>query len=714
MTAEFNKYNWVIFGGGAVVREYHLPAFEFLGLDKHIIVVDSNKSNLDLILSNFPNVNTEYCDCLNFVDEFNFDKNTLALIALPNFLHKQLSIKLINKGINILCEKPLCLNREDINELDHHVLKSNKLLSAAMVRRFMPSYLALKHSLKNKNILSVNVSDGGPYSWTANSSNIFSKTNGGVFADMGVHYLDLLNDLFGELVLKSYNDDNYGGVEANCECDLSTNNGISINLKLSRTDYLDNTFSVVTDSGEFFIKKDVFDRCFYSAGNLIHEIKLNNAFNYNLNYDFNSCFVEQISCFMKAVAINNIDYMRPSTQLNSIGILEDAYNKIEIVAENKKDKIFITGGSGFIGTELINSLISENYDITAPMNTYNNCSGIARYKIDMPKLDLFDYNELCKNIKGSKHIIHLAYSSNSNDAYKVNYEGTKNIVNAAIEEGVESIVILSTMYVFGHHNIDNPIDENIGYHPYGGLYAETKLKMEKWCLQKAQETHNTRIVILNPTCVYGPNGKTYTRLPYDLLLHNKFAWFDSGNGIANIVYIDNLIYAIKLALKNKDAHGQNFIINDGYKTWKEFVSPFLIDKRAQYIPNYQKGELKDIQKSNSKSLKQVLQLLLTNYDFLLLINSNKILFFIKKNIIKFFPASKKNILEIRSRRTLKLNNRDEVEYNTPIWLEELFSNTKTKFSSEKAKRILGWSPVVNDKEANRVTLNWFKKHYNIK
>lgn len=709
-----NNYNWVIFGGGAVVREYHLPAYEFLGLDNQLIVVDNNKSNLESISLNFPNIKTEFCDCLDFVDKFNFDKNTLALIALPNFLHKSISIKLINKGVNILCEKPLCLNREDVAELDIYALKSNILLSSAMVRRFMPSYLALKDSLKDKNILSVNVSDGGPYAWSANSSNIFSKSNGGVLADMGIHYLDLLADLFGELTLIDYNDDNSGGVEANCECNLITNNGIAVNLKLSRTDYLDNTFFVSTDSGDYYIKKDVFDKCFFNVGNVTHEIKINKAYSHNLIYSFNSCFVEQIVQFVNAVNEKNINYIRPISQYNSIGIIEDAYSNNKSITKDYTDKVFITGGSGFIGTELIKSLVSEKYEIIAPMHTYNNCSEIARYNINMPKLNLFDFENLRNTIRGSKYVIHLAYSSNVDDAYKINFEGTKNVVNAAIEEGVEAIVILSTMYVFGHHEMEQPIDETIGYHPYGGIYAKSKLIMEKWCLQKAKNTHNTRIVILNPSCVYGPNGKTYTRLPYDLMLNNKFAWFDSGEGIANFVYIDNLIHAIKLALKNKDAHGHNFIINDGHSTWREFILPFLIDKKDQFIPNYKKGELNEISKSHSKSLKEVIQMLLSNYDFLVLINSNRLLFNIKRYIIKLFPTSKSSIIDIRTRSNLKLNHQIEVKYNTPQWLEELFPNTKTKFSSDKAKKILGWHPIISNNEAKKITINWLNKHYNIK
>jgi hypothetical protein len=139
-----------------------------------------------------------------------------------------------------------------------------------------------------------------------------------------------------------------------------------------------------------------------------------------------------------------------------------------------------------------------------------------------------------------------------------------------------------------------------------------------------------------------------------------------------------------------------------------------LDKKNQFIPNYKKGELNEIKKTNSKSLKEVIQMLLTNYDFLMLINSNRLLSTIKKYIIKAFPTSKSTIVDIRTRKSFKLNNHDEINYNTPQWLEGLFPNTKTKFSSDKAKKLLGWSQVISHEDSEKITINWLIKHYNIK
>ena len=286
-----NKYTWVIFGAGAVVKNYHLPAFEFLDLLKYVTIVDLNKSNLEYIKNSYPQVNTVISSSTEYIETNDFSENTLALIALPNNLHKSTSSLLANKRIHSLCEKPLSLSVEDINDLEKLVQEKKYLISTAMVRRFLPSIQALKLSIQESEVYKVEISDGEPFAWIANSPDFFLKSNGGVLADMGVHYLDLIQYLFGEVDLINYSDDFMGGVEANCECVLKSKVGIDIILKLSRTKYLKNEIVVSTNKGDYIVKKNVHSHCSHINRNLIHDIYVNSPFTFDLELNFESCFV---------------------------------------------------------------------------------------------------------------------------------------------------------------------------------------------------------------------------------------------------------------------------------------------------------------------------------------------------------------------------------------------------------------------------------------
>ena len=109
-------------------------------------------------------------------------------------------------------------------------------------------------------------------------------------------------------------------------------------------------------------------------------------------------------------------------------------------------------------------------------------------------------------VKGVRTVYHLAVDGGSPDARRVTIEGTRNVVEAAIEAGAECVVVLSTMYVFGFPETDEPVDETAPYRPYGGVYARSKAVMERWCLRRAATSGATRIVVLNPSCVFGPGG----------------------------------------------------------------------------------------------------------------------------------------------------------------------------------------------------------------
>ncbi|RZL15751.1 MAG: NAD(P)-dependent oxidoreductase, partial [Pedobacter sp.] len=368
---------------------------------------------------------------------------------------------------------------------------------------------------------------------------------------------DLVYHLFGVLKPFKYEDDYEGGVEANVNYVLKNESGIEISIKLSRTEKLKNKFEIIGTNGRLWMNKDNFKNCFFSPEDgIVHEIKLNDAFSdSSLQYIFDACFVEQLIKFSS----NDKSLVKVADAKAVVTLIEWAYeNRKVALPKTSEDSYLITGGTGFIGSALTERLWHKGIqNITVPVRGYKNCAAIARFNIDLPKINLLNYDSVLQAASGKQFIIHLAYATDGKNAFNINVEATKNVVKAACKQGAEAVVVLSTMNVYGFP--DGTVNENTNGKPAGGDYGKSKKVMQEWCLEFAKTQSKTRIVVLNPTCVYGPNGKTYTTLPLTLANSDRFCWIDNGNGKANIVYIENLLDAIEKSLKVKEAHGLNFI-----------------------------------------------------------------------------------------------------------------------------------------------------------
>jgi len=546
---------------------------------------------------------------------------------------------------------------------------------------------------------------------------------------MGIHYLDMLYSLFGDLEPIEYQEDWKGRAEANCIYSLKTKKNIPVTLKLSRTHKLENRLEIIGENGKAWIEKADFEKAFFQNKKEVSVRTLRNeepflASNL-LTHTFEAAFVEQIYDFAQTVAAKKegskeINYVDANQASKTVALVEWAYkkrNNSTSFIKKETSKYLITGGTGFIGTALINHLAKEGHQITAPVRKYRNCASISRWEnVEMPRLNLLDYEAVKEATKGKDYIFHLAVATDGNNAYEVNVNGTKNLIKAATENGVKGIVITSTMNVYGFPAspaTNDIIDETWNDKkvvPAGQNYGATKAVMQKWALNWAKKHPELHLSIVNPTCVYGVDGKTYTTLPYILRDANRFAWINNGQGIANYVYIDNLLEAMLLALHTPKAHGENYIINDGYTTWKEFLTPILLDK-AQNIPSLTKNELEKGSFNKSESLIVTAKSLLGSYEVMEIINRNPSLKSLKKVALTLTPNVKQKVYEHRENTANfeTIMKPSEAPFNPPNWLNNLFADTVTKFSSKKAEEQLNWTPKVDFQKGMELTTKWLKE-----
>jgi nucleoside-diphosphate-sugar epimerase len=214
-------------------------------------------------------------------------------------------------------------------------------------------------------------------------------------------------------------------------------------------------------------------------------------------------------------------------------------------------------------------------------------------------------------------------------------------------------------------------------------------------------------VVLNPTCVYGPGGKTYTRLPAELAKAGAFCLIEDGKGVANYTCIDNLIDAVLLAARCEAAHGQRFLINDGWCSWREFLIP-LLGRWADDLPSYNASELWTLSRGLRRAgMRDLLGAAARSPEIVDVVNRMPLVGPAKRWLTGRFPNLRARLK--RSQPGPAAGGAARPRPLPPEWLADLFRPARTRFSSERARRVLGWEPRVALAEGQAQAVAWLRE-----
>lgn len=226
-------------------------------------------------------------------------------------------------------------------------------------------------------------------------------------------------------------------------------------------------------------------------------------------------------------------------------------------------KIAIIGGSGFVGTRLIEILINERIDVINldKRNSFK-CNNITKI------VDVRDYDVLQKALNGVDAVVLLAAEHRDDVTptslyYDVNVQGMKNTLYAMEKNGVNRIVFTSSVAVYGL-NKKNPNEEhNIDpFNHYGKSKWEAEVVLQDW-----YKTHpNWNINIIRPTVIFGERNRGNV---YNLLKQisvGRFLMIGSGNNQKSMAYVGNVVAFIKYLIENK---------REGYNVYNYVDKPDL-------------------------------------------------------------------------------------------------------------------------------------------
>lgn len=244
----------------------------------------------------------------------------------------------------------------------------------------------------------------------------------------------------------------------------------------------------------------------------------------------------------------------------------------------KNKNILITGGAGFIGTHLFETLIQENNYIEV-LDNFNRCyysgkeenfAGVSQdYEIlqdyNVIKGDLLDrstYNEISEDVE---IIFHLAahagvqYSmQNVEQVTKNNIEGLLNLFEFVKKKEVQKFVFASSSTVYGNP-LYTPVDED---HPKNPIcpYGLSKLCGEIYADYYFRE-YSIPISSLRFYSVYGPRGRPDMVVGkfFDLILQNKeLEIYGDGEQLRDFTYVSDIVDGLILASEKRESSGQAF------------------------------------------------------------------------------------------------------------------------------------------------------------
>lgn len=235
-------------------------------------------------------------------------------------------------------------------------------------------------------------------------------------------------------------------------------------------------------------------------------------------------------------------------------------------------RVLITGGTGFIGGRLAERLALEHgAHVVALVRNLAAAARLARFPVSVVRGDVTDRAALAKAVAGCDLVFHCAYGTKGSQKLRswVNKEGTRRVMEAAREAGAKRAIHLSTLMVYGQTK-DGDLDERARRRKFGNPYSDSKLAAEKIALAA-----RLPVVVLQPTAVYGPYGGVWTESVLRALQHGRQILIDGGEGLANAVYVDDLVSAMLLAAVVPEAVGESFLVSGPEAvTWSTLYGRF--------------------------------------------------------------------------------------------------------------------------------------------
>ena len=286
-------------------------------------------------------------------------------------------------------------------------------------------------------------------------------------------------------------------------------------------------------------------------------------------------------------------------------------------------KILVTGGAGFIGSELVKSFLEKNYAVTV-LDSFSNSSKknipyLKNKRLEVKKANITNYQLLKKALSGFNLVVHLAAQIDVDESIKkpeythqVNVAGTVNLLRACVANKIKNVIAASSAAVYG--NPDHlPLSENSSTIPLSP-YGASKLSMEYY-LKAFSYSYDMNCISLRLFNVYGPGQSdayagVITKFMNNISKNKPLVIFGDGSNTRDFISIDDAVLSIHKSIKKiKNKKGSVYNIGSGKHITIKKLANLMITLSGKKLKilyhSPRKGDIKHSQTSIKLAKKEI-------------------------------------------------------------------------------------------------------------
>jgi nucleoside-diphosphate-sugar epimerase len=240
-------------------------------------------------------------------------------------------------------------------------------------------------------------------------------------------------------------------------------------------------------------------------------------------------------------------------------------------------KVFVTGGTGFIGGEIVRQLRARGDDVVCLARSPEKGAKVAALGADLVAGDLGDEAALRTGMEGCDAVIHAAAmyevgipKKQRPEMWEANVAGTERVMKVALEAKVPRIVYVSTVGIFG--NTDKKVVDETYEHPeqsFSSYYEETKLEAHKIVKRMIAE-QDLPAIIVQPGGVYGPGDTSQVADLLQEFFAGKLLLMPFPELGICMAHVEDIAGGVILAL-DKGKLGEAYVISGPATTMREAI-----------------------------------------------------------------------------------------------------------------------------------------------
>lgn len=341
-------------------------------------------------------------------------------------------------------------------------------------------------------------------------------------------------------------------------------------------------------------------------------------------------------------------------------------------------RVLVTGAGGFIGGRVVEVLHTlRPGSVRAAVRRWSSAARIGRLPIEIVQCDVMDATSVRGAMSGVGAVVHCARGDPI-----VNVEGTRVVLGEAQRAGISRAVHLSSVAVYGSQQ--GEVSEETPCAPGSSPYGRSKHQAEEICWEYSRA--GLAVAVLRPTIVYGPFSNLWTvEFAHRMAAGTWYLPDEYCRGTCNLVYVDDVVRAVLLALDDDRALGQAFNVNgSGRPAWSEY---FHALNDALGLPPLRQASVL------TSRLKAGLMMPVRKTA---------------KVVLRRFQPLVLALYQRSSAAKAVMRRAEAVIRNAPTSAEFDLYSLAVSYGTEKAQKLLGYQPVYSMRDGIELSVAWLK------